>query len=190
MEGDRVTTRERRMAFTTYEIDPVHTFLGFAVRYLAIAKVQGRFTRFAGTLEIDWSDLVRSSAHLGIETASIETGHAERDEHLRSRDFLDAGRFPEMVFHSAELIPRTGAVFDLSGRLMLRGVTKRVALQVEYGGKATDPNGVNRVGILARGTIDRRDFGLAWNRPMEGGVVMVGHDVELDLAIQGVWRAG
>ncbi len=176
------------MAITAYDVDPVHTFLGFAVRYLAISKVQGRFTRFGGLLEIDWDDLVRSHAHLKIETDSIETGHPERDAHLRSPDFLDVKRFPEMVFHSTALVRKSGSAFDVSGRMFLHGVDRHVKLEVEYGGRASDPNGVERAGVLARATIDRREFGLKWNRSMEGGVLLVGHDVELDLAIQGTRR--
>ncbi len=176
------------MAITTYEIDPVHTFLGFAVRYLAISKVHGRFTRFSGVLEIDWDDLVRSRAHFAIDTGSIETGNAERDAHLRSPDFLDVDRFPELLFHGTELVRKSGALFDVAGQMLLHGVARRVGLEVEYGGQASDPNGIQRVGLLARGTIDRHEFGLRWNRTIEGGVVLVGHDVELDLAIQGVRR--
>src|SRR5512138_779594 len=163
---EQSTLRERRMAVTTYEVDPVHTFLGFAVRYLAISKVHGRFTRFSGVLEIDWDDLVRSRAHVGIETGSIETGNAERDAHLRSPDFLDVERFPEMLFHGTELVRRSGAVFDLFGTLRLHGVSRRIGLEIDYGGKASDPNGIERVGLLARGAIDRREFGLRWNRPL------------------------
>lgn len=176
------------MAASTYDVDPVHTFLGFAVRYLAISKVHGRFTRFVGVLEIDWDDLVRSRAHLRIEADSIETGHAERDDHLRSPDFLDVKRFPEILFHSTELVRKSGALFDVTGWMILHGVERHVKLEVDYGGRATDPKGAERVGLLARATIDRREFGLAWNRPMEGGVLLVGHDVELDLAIQGLRR--
>lgn len=173
------------MATTRYDVDPTHTFLDFAVRYLAISKVHGRFTRFDGLLEIDWDDLVRSGAHLRIETASIETGDPERDAHLRSPDFLDVKRFPEMRFHSTGLTRRSGSRFEVSGRMALHGVERRLALEAEYGGRASDPKGIERVGVLARGTIDRREFGLTWNRSLEGGVLMVGHDVELDLAIQG-----
>ena len=174
------------MASTRFDVDPVHTFLGFAVGYLAISKVHGRFTRFAGVLEVDWEDLVSSSAHLRIETASIETGSAERDAHLRSADFLDVARFPEMTFHSTRLVRKSGATFVVSGRLILRGTEQHVSLDAEYGGQASDPNGIERVGIIARGTIDRRRFGLDWNRALGGGALLVGHDVELDLAIQGV----
>lgn len=174
------------MAATVFDIDPVHTFLDFAVRYLAISKVHGRFTRFRGFLEIDWDDLTRSTGHLQIDTASVETGDPERDAHLRSPDFLDVVRFPEMAFHSTEIRRRSGSVFDLSGRLALRGVERRVSLEAEYGGRASDPNRAERVGLLVRGTIDRREFGLTWNRPLDSGVLLVGHDVELDLSIQGV----
>ncbi|HEX9049150.1 MAG TPA: YceI family protein [Anaeromyxobacter sp.] len=176
------------MSAIAFDVDPVHTFLGFGVRYLGISRVHGRFTRFRGMLEIDWDDLTRSSAHLMIDTDSIETGSPERDAHLRSPDFLDVARFPEMVFHGRELRQRSGAVYELGGTLQLHGVARPVTLEAEYGGQASDLNGIRRVGVLARGTIDRREFGLGWNRPLEGGV-LVGWDVALDLSVQGV-RAG
>lgn len=178
------------MAVTIFQVDPAHTFLAFSVRYLAISKVHGRFTRFAGELELDWEELTRSSAHLRIETASIETGVAERDAHLRSPDFLDVERFPEMVFNSSQVVRRTGAAFEITGQLHLRGVTRPVTLTAEYGGSAADLQGIERAGVLARGNIDRRDFGLTWNRMVEPGALMVGHEVELDLSIQGIRRAG
>jgi polyisoprenoid-binding protein YceI len=174
------------MAITTFDVDRVHTFLGFSVPYLAISKVHGRFTRFGGVLEIDWDDLTRSAAHLRIETDSIETGNAERDAHLRSPDFLDVARFPEMLFHSGELRRKSGAVFELGGTLKLHGVTLPIRLEADYGGRASDPNGIERVGVLARGSLDRRTFGLTWNRALEAGGLLVGYDVELDLSIQGI----
>lgn len=174
------------MAATAFDVDRVHTFIGFSVPYLAISRVQGRFTRFEGLLEIDWDDLTRSTAHLRIETDSIETGHPERDAHLRSADFLDVARFPEMKFASGEVRRKSGSVFEVSGHLLLHGVSRPVALEADYGGRATDAEGRERVGLLARGAVDRRLFGLAWNRPVAGGGIMVGHDVALDLSIQGI----
>jgi polyisoprenoid-binding protein YceI len=174
------------MTTTVFDVDPVHTFLGFGVRYLGISRVHGRFTRLGGLLEIDWDDLTRSTAHLRIETDSITTGNDERDAHLRSADFLDASRFPEMRFHSSTIRQRRGAVFDVEGHLQLRGVTRPISLEAEYGGQASDLNGMKRVGVLARGVVDRRAFGLTWNRPLDPGGVVVGWEVELDLSIQGL----
>ncbi len=174
------------MAAIVFDIDPVHTFLGFGVRYLGISRVNGRFTRVGGMIELDWDDLTRSAAHLRIETDSIETGNAERDAHLRSPDFLDAARFPEMLFHSGAIVQKSGALFEIKGHLRLRDLTRPITLEAEYGGQASDLNGIRRVGVLARGTIDRRRFGLTWNRPLDPGGVMVGWEVELDLSIQGL----
>jgi polyisoprenoid-binding protein YceI len=171
---------------TIFDIDPVNTFIAFSVPYLAISKVQGRFTSFQGVLEIDWDDLTRSTAHVRIETGSIATGHAERDAHLRSLDLLDVERFPEMVFHSAEVRRDRGALFEVTGTLYLHGVTRPVTLRAEYGGRASDHRGAERVGVLARGTIDRRSFGLTWDHPLQDGGIFVGFDVDLDLSIQGV----
>jgi polyisoprenoid-binding protein YceI len=174
------------MAAIVFDVDPVHTFLGFGVRYLGISRVTGRFTRFGGLIELDWEDLTRSSGHLRIEADSIETGSAERDAHLRSPDFLDAARFPELLFHSRELRQRSGDAFEIHGTLQLRGVTRPITLEAEYGGQASDLNGMKRVGLLARGVVDRRQFGLTWNRPLDPGGVVVGWEVELELSIQGL----
>jgi polyisoprenoid-binding protein YceI len=174
------------MSSIGFDVDPVHTHLGFAVRYLAISRVHGRFTRFGGVLEIDWEELTRSRAHLRIDAASIDTGHPERDAHLRSPDFLDVERFPEIVFHSGELRRRSGAVFEVSGTLEIHGIVQHATLEAEYGGQVSDLNGFERAGLLARGVVDRRLFGLTWNRPLETGAVLVGWNVELDLSIQGI----
>ena len=178
------------MAGIPFDVDPVHTFIEFGVQYLGISRVHGRFMRCGGVLELDWDDLTRSSAHLRIETESIETGDTERDAHLRSPDFLDAARFPEMLFHSGTIRARRGgAVFEIGGHMTMRGVTRSITLEAEYGGQASDLNGINRIGLLARGVVDRRLFGLTWNRPLEPDGAVVGWDVELDLSIQG-HRAG
>ena len=174
------------MAVTVFDVDPVHTFLGFAVRYLGISTVHGRFTRCGGLLELDWGDLTRSSAHLRIEADSIDTGNAERDAHLRSPDFLDAARFPEMLFHGGDIRQRSAAVFEIGGHMTMRGVTRSITLEAEYGGQASDLNGMVRVGLLAHGVVDRRPFGLTWDRPLNPGGVVVGWEVELDLSIQGL----
>ncbi len=177
------------MGSTIFDVDPVHTFLGFGVRYLAISTVRGRFTRFGGMLEIDWDDLTRSRAHLRIEADSIDTGSAERDAHLRSPDFLDAARWPELLFHSGEIRRRSGAEFEIGGALTLHGATRPVTLDAEYGGQASDLNGIERVGLVARASVDRRTFGLTWNRPLQPGGLVVGWTVELDLSIQGLRSA-
>ena len=175
------------MAGIPFDVDPVHTFIEFGVQYLGISRVHGRFMRCGGVLELDWDDLTRSSAHLRIETDSIETGDTERDAHLRSPDFLDAARFPEMLFHSGTIRARRGgAVFEIDGTLHLHGVTRPIALVAEYGGQASDLNGMVRVGLLAHGVVDRRPFGLTWDRPLDPGGVVVGWEVELDLSIQGL----
>jgi polyisoprenoid-binding protein YceI len=178
------------MSALVFDVDPVHTFLGFGVRYLGISRVSGRFTRSGGFIELDWEDLSRSSAHLRIETDSVETGNPERDAHLRSPDFLDVARYPEMLFHSGEVRQLSGDAFEIHGSLHLRGATRAVVLQAEYGGQASDLNGIKRVGLLARGVVDRRQFGLTWNRPLDPGGVVVGWEVELDLSIQGLRTGG
>ena len=170
-----------------WNIDTAHSAIEFGVRHLGISTVKGRFQRFEGTVETDERG-TPVAVDVTIQAASIETGVADRDAHLRSPDFLDVERFPEMLFRSTEIVRKSGAVFDVSGRLLLHGIERHVRLEVDYGGRASDPNGIERAGLLARGTIDRREFGLGWNRSLDGGAVLVGHDVELDLAMQGVRR--
>jgi polyisoprenoid-binding protein YceI len=177
------------MTTNSWNIDTVHSGINFSVRHMVVSKVRGRFAKFSGTLGLDDGDLTRSTIEVAIDAASIDTGTPQRDGHLRSPDFLDAERFPEVRFKSAR-IEKVGADrYRVVGDLTIRDVTREVVLDVEYGGRAKDPWGNDRVGFIAKTSFDRKDFGLAWNQVLEAGGVLVGDRIDIDLEVQGVRAA-
>ena len=180
-----LATPERTNAMTTYQIDTSHSNIDFSIRHLVIAKVRGRFTQFSGTVELDDADITNSAVRAEIVAASISTNEAKRDEHLRSADFFDVEKFPLITFAS-KTIATDGNELKLVGALTIRGITRDVTLVVEQLGATNDPWGNQRVAFAARGSIDRKDFGLHWNQVLEAGGVMVGDKVELSLDVEAV----
>jgi polyisoprenoid-binding protein YceI len=180
--------RKEQMQTATWDIDVGHSAIHFWVRHMVISKVHGRFARWAGTLQLDAADLTRSSVDVRIDAASIDTQVADRDAHLRSADFLDVERHPELRFRSTR-IERAGRGYRLVGELTLRGVAREVSLDVEYAGTAKDPWGNERAGFSAKGSLDRREFGLVWNAALEAGGVLVGEKVEIAIELEAVKKA-
>lgn len=168
----------------TYEIDASHSELGFVVRHTGIAKVRGRFTGVNGTVTIA-DDFAASSAQVTIESGSVSTGNEQRDGHLVSPDFWDAASKPTWTFTSTS-VEGEGEEFTLHGDLQINGITKPVALAVEYGGAAADAFGNERVGFSATSEISRKDFGLTWNVALEGGGLLVGDNVKLALEVSAI----
>lgn len=167
----------------TWNLDPTHSRLGFSVRHLMVSKVRGRFDEF--TAQVTASAPAKdSSVEFEVQTASVETGNADRDTHLRSADFFDAEQFPTITFRATSITDS-----ELVGDLTLKGVTKPVTFTYAFGGMATDPWGNVRAGFEATGEIDRTDFGLSFNAPLEGGGVLVGEKVELVLDLEFVHAA-
>jgi len=162
----------------------VHSDIGFSVRHLMISKVRGRFQKWSGALLIDDADLTNSKVEASIEAASIDTKEQQRDDHLRSPDFFDAANHPVLTFQSTRLEKASEDEYKVLGNLTIRGVTKEVALTVEFLGRSKDPWGGLRMGFSAKTSIDRRDFGLIFNMPLEGGGVVVGDRVEIVLEIE------
>jgi len=172
-----------------WNIDAVHSGINFSVRHMVVSKVRGRFARYTGTVNLDDSDLTRSSVEAIIDAASIDTGTLQRDEHLKSPDFLDAQKFPELRFRSTRIQKLDDAHFRLLGELTIREVTREVSLDVAYGGRATDPWGNERIGFVATTSLDRKDFGLGWNQALEAGGVLVGDRVDVEIEVQAVKTA-
>lgn len=166
-----------------WTIDPVHSSVGFAVRHMMIATVRGKFTRFTGEVELDEKDPANSRAVGEIDAASIDTGNADRDAHLRGPDFFDADRHPVLRF-VVKGIESAGEHLRLTGDLTIRDVTREVALDAELTDTATDPWGKTRRGVLLNGTIDRKEFGLVWNQPLETGGVLVSEKVKLEVELE------
>ena len=180
-------TMERVGELTTWQIDPAHTQVEFEVKHMMFAKVRGSFTSFEGSIDISSDeDMTGSKASVRIDSASIDTGNAERDKHLRSGDFFDTDQFPELRFESRTVDVRENGSLAVSGDLTIRDVTRTVLLDVSESGRGTDPWGGERIGFTATTTIDRRDFGLEWNQALEAGGVLVGHEVRINLEIQAV----
>jgi polyisoprenoid-binding protein YceI len=179
MQGETI------MGTTTWSIDTSHSGVQFSVRHMVVSKVRGNFARYTGAIHIDEVDMMRSEVEVSIEAGSIDTGVPDRDAHLRSADFLDVEKFPELQFRSKRLEP-LGGRFTVVGDLTIRGTTREVSLEVEYGGRVRDPWGSERVGFVARTSFDRKDFGLAWNQLLEGGGLVVGDRVDIDLDLEAV----
>ena len=168
----------------TWTIDPSHTNVDFIVRHLMVSKVRGRFHDVTGAITIG-ADPANSSVNATIGVKSIDTGNTDRDNHLRTNDFFSADTFPTITFVSTKL-SSSGDDYKLAGNLTLRGVTKPVVLELEFNGASSDPWGGIRAGFSARGEINRRDFGVEWNAPLEGGGVVVGDKIKLELEIEAI----
>ncbi len=162
----------------TWQIDPAHTEVGFVARHLMVSKVRGTFGEVSGTVEVR-EPVAESSVAASVAMASVDTGSADRDAHLRSADFFDVETHPTMTFASTGF---TGE--ELTGDLTIRGVSRPVTFDVEFGGIATDPWGNTKAGFEATTTLNRKDFGLEWNVALESGGVLVGDKVTVTLDVQ------
>jgi len=178
MSATETSTSITALTPGTWTIDPAHTEVGFVARHLMVSKVRGQFTEVSGTVTVA-EDLSASTAEVSIGVASVSTGSPDRDTHLRSADFFDVENHPAMTF--------TSTSFDgsaLVGDLTIKGVTKPVTLDVEFGGVTTDPWGHTKAGFEASTTVNRKEWGLEWNVPLEGGGVLVGDKVTLSIDVQ------
>ncbi len=171
---------------STYAIDNAHSDVGFSVRHMVFAKVRGHFTKWNANLSFDAADPTKSSVEVEIETGSIDTRDAQRDGHLKSPDFLDIEKFPKMTFKSDGVTKSGDLHYAVKGALTIRDVTHHVTLDVEETGRGKDPWGNQRIGFLAKATINRTDFGLKWNQTLEAGGVLVGEKVEIEIDIQAI----
>ena len=170
---------------TSYKIDPAHSEVGFTVDHLMFFKVSGYFDDFVGSVEADPTTKTISTVATTIQTASVDTRIEKRDTHLRSADFFDVSKHPEMTFVSTK-IEGSGANIKVHGDLTIRGTTKAVVLSGAYLGENKDAWGNVRSGFAASTKINRTDFGLTWNKLLETGGVTVGDEVEINLQIQGI----
>ena len=172
-----------------YQIDPAHTQIGFSVRHLVISNVQGKFKEFSGTILYDGQDITKSSVSVTIKAASIDTGVEPRDVDLRSANFFDATKFPEVTFQSTR-IEKRGEGYVALGTLTMHGVAKEVALPFSITGPIKDPGGKQRLGVEASLTISRQDWGLSYSKAMDNGGLIVGNDVKIELNAEAVQTEG
>jgi polyisoprenoid-binding protein YceI len=178
------------MAPRLYDIDASHSLIGFAVRHMLIAKVHGRFDEWSGTVNFDQDDLGASRVQVRIAAASIDTRESQRDEHLRSADFLEVTTYPEITYSSTGIKERGRGRFQIVGDLVVRGVSREVVVDARYNGRVRDPAGRERIGFEGRTVVDRGDFGLRWNALVETGGVVVGEKIEIGLQVEAVRREG
>jgi polyisoprenoid-binding protein YceI len=177
------------MAKTTWQIDPAHTAVEFAVKHMMFTTVRGRFKDVKGTIEIDEANPDHSNVTVELAAASIDTGVADRDAHLRSADFLDVENKPSLTFRSKRVegaMKKDGDKFKVVGDLTIRDTTMEVTLDCTYEGTGKDPWGGTRFGARATTTIDRRDWGLKWNQALETGGILVANEVRIEVEVQGV----
>jgi len=167
-----------------WKIDPGHTELAFVGRHFMLTKVRGRFTGLSGMIQVA-EDPGDTTVEVAIDMASVESGSEARDEHLRSADFFDVAQHPQGTFsgHAADWHGTRGL---LTGQLTLRDVTRPVTLQAEYLGYAADPWGSHRAVFTAAGTLDREDWGLSWNLPLDGGGLLVSKEIRIEIELEAV----
>jgi polyisoprenoid-binding protein YceI len=168
----------------TWNIDPVHSEVGFSVRHMMVSKVRGRFTKFSGQL-VTADNPLQSSVTAEIDLTSINTGQEQRDQHIQSADFFEVETYPTMTYKSTGIRVEDGE-YILDGDLTLKGVTKNVPLRLELQGFGEDAYGGYRAGFTATGELNRRDFNVNFNAPMQNGGVVVADKIQLHLEIEAV----
>lgn len=174
---------------TTWQLDPAHTTIEFAVKHMMFTTVRGRFKSFTGTVRVDEKNPNNSEVDVSIDAASLDTGVADRDTHLRSADFLDVERYPKLTFRSTRVEgahKNEGDRFRVTGDLEIRGKAMPVTLDATFEGVGKDPWGKQRAGFAARTEIDRREWGLRWNQALETGGILVGNAVRIEVEAQAV----
>jgi polyisoprenoid-binding protein YceI len=172
----------------TYTLDPTHTRIGFVARHLMVTKVRGHFAQFEGSITIA-AEPKGSTADVTIQTISVETGTTDRDNHLRSGDFFEAEKYPEMTFRNARVVSQKGTDFTVVGDLTIKGITHDVQLAVELDGVVKDPYGNTRLAVTATTEIDREAWGLTWNAALETGGVMVSKKIAIEIESEAVLQA-
>lgn len=167
----------------SYVIDAVHSDVSFKIRHL-VSKTAGRFDDFGGTIIADFDNLETSSVEFTIKAASIDTRNEDRDKHLRSPDFFDVEKYAEITFLSTTISETGDNTFDVTGTLTMHGVSKEITLPVTYLGEIKDPWGNVKAGFETSVTIDRKDFGISWNKALDAGGLILGDEVEISIALE------
>jgi polyisoprenoid-binding protein YceI len=173
----------------TYQLDASHSRVGFIARHAMIAKVRGSFDQVEGKATIDGANPTSSSLEVTIQATSIDTRDANRDGHLRSADFFDVEKYPSITFVGTGFAIVDDETVEVTGDLTIKDVTKSVTIPFEFGGAAVDPFGNSRIGFEGQVTVNRKDWGLTWNAPLETGGVLVGEKVVLDFEVSAVKAA-
>jgi polyisoprenoid-binding protein YceI len=173
----------------TYTLDPTHTRIGFVARHAMVTKVRGSFNEFEGTATVDSENPANSSVRLTIDAASIDTRNAQRDEHLRTNDFLALEQYPQITFVSTDIRQVDETTFEVTGDLTIKDVTNRITVPFEFEGASQDPFGNQRIGFDGSVTISRKDYGITWNAALETGGVLVSDKIVLEFEVSAVKNA-
>ena len=174
-----------QVAVSTWNLDAAHSVAEFKVKHMMISNVKGQFTKLTGALKFDDQDITKSSVEASIDAASIHTGDAQRDAHLKSADFFDVEKFPTLNFKSTTIARKSDDELAVTGDLTIHGVTRKVVFTVEGPTPAAkDPWGSTRLGLSASTKINRKDYGLSWNAALETGGILVGEEVTITLEVQ------
>jgi polyisoprenoid-binding protein YceI len=169
-----------------YTIDPTHSRIGFVARHAMVTKVRGSFNEFVGSGFFDAENPANSKLEITITAASIDTRNADRDAHLKSNDFFDMEKFPTISFTSTSIQAVDELTFRVAGDLVIKGVSKPVVIDFEFSGSATDPFGNDRIGFEGTVVVNRKDWGVNWNAPLEAGGVLVGENVTLEFDVSAI----
>ncbi len=167
-----------------WDVDPAHTSINFSVQHMVVSHVQGRFNKFSGSITADSKDVSKSSVDFTIQTASIDTNVPPRDAHLKGPDFFDAAKYPTITFKSSGIDRKDDGSYVAHGVFTMRGVSKNVDLPFTVLGPIKDAFGSNRFGLQTKLRVNRQDYGVKWNMPLDGGGVVVGNDVDIDINLE------
>ena len=171
------------LAADRYEIDTAHSFVSFTIDHLGLSKAKGSFKDVSGVIMYDAKDISKSSVEVSIKTASINTNNEARDKHLRTADFFDVEKYPEMTFKSKR-IEKRGSDYVAVGDMTIHGVTKEVSMPFKLNGPVKDMSGAMRMGVDASLKINRQDFGITWSRALDTGGLLVGNEVTIDISVE------
>ena len=172
------------LAADKYTIDPAHCHIGFSVRHLVINNIRGRFTDYEGSISYDEHDITRSSVEITIKAQSVNTDVQPRDEHLRTSEFFDVAKFPDITFKSTR-VEKRGSGFAAIGIFTMHGIAKEITIPFKINGKSNFQGGTH-LGVEGTVVIDRRDFGMSWSATLDNGGLVVGNDVTIELNIEAV----
>ena len=178
-----VLTASPLLAADTYAIDKGHSEATFTIKHL-VSKVSGRFTDFSGTVNLDPAQPGQSSVEFTIKAASVNTDNPDRDKHLKTPDFFDVEKNPDITFKSSKVTPAGKDKYTVDGTLTLRGVSKQVSLPVEFQGFAKDPWGNDKAGFAVETTLNRKDYGMVWNKALDQGGLLLGDDVKIVINLE------
>lgn len=176
--------KREQCKMTKWNVDATHTNVGFSVRHMMVSRVRGNFGAVEGRLEGDPLKLEDANINFNIDVSTIDTNNEDRDNHLRSADFFEVEKYPNITFESTKIVETGSDEYDVTGNMTIKDVTKEVTFKVERTGEGVNPWGVKVVGFEAETKISREDYGLTWNQALETGGVLVGDDIKINVELQ------